>query len=165
MKMHLLAWFDGLGAAYKAANEASLLGYEILELFPFSSKAQLLLEINKNASSSKSFLSEAIRTAEFEDLSPDVLPAYLSLKSPPLQEQLIVYEGAFLGDSFAVAQRASRAGLNILDLRMMRDTTGASYVFLSGSGDLVADFFQKNQRREMTLIKNPSEALRQFFPI
>ena len=169
MKKHLLLWFSSLGAAYEAAHTATQTGGEILELFPFVSKGHLLLQMPSNFDVSK-FLSDLNLKIEnkelFLDLPDKVLNSYLSLASPALAEDLLICEYSFLGDTFRIASQAANLGLDILDLRFMRDTTGHSYFMATGTSEMCSAFFHQilPSAGKIRRIKNPSEGLREFFP-
>ncbi len=169
MKKHLLLWFSSLGAAYEAAHAASGLGAEILELFPFSSKGHLLLAVPTSVDVSKFVggLKVNIENLEvFLDLPEKVLNSYLSLTNPPLAEDLLIGEYLFLGDTFRIASQASKFGLEILDLRFMRDTTGHSYFMATGPSELCKSFLHQilPNAGKIRRIENPHQNLREFFP-
>lgn len=169
MKKHLLLWFSNLGAAYEAADRASRLEAVILELFPFNSKGHLLLQIPTNLDVTQFLLSlksNVEKSEVFIDLPEKVLNSYLSLSNPPLGEDLLIYEELFLGDTFRVATEASNFGLELLDLRFMRDTTGHSYFMATGSMELCGKFVQQlgGHSGKVTQIHHPSSGLREFFP-
>ncbi len=169
MKKHLLLWFSSLGAAYEAADRASRLEAVILELFPFSSKGHLLLEIPTDLDVTQFLLSlksKVEKSEVFIDLPDKVLSSYLSLSNPPLGEDLLIYEEHFLGDTLRIAVEASNFGLELLDLRFMRDTTGHSYFMATGSLELCGEFVQHvdGSSGKVTQIHQPSAGLREFFP-
>ncbi len=169
MKKHLLLWFSSLGAAYEAANAAGLVGGHILELFPFSSKGHLLLSIpaDLDVSSFISGFKIPIENQEvFLDLPEKVLNSYLSLTNPPLADDLLIGEYLFLGDTLRIAAQASKFGLEILDIRFMRDTTGHSYFMATGPSQLCEGYLHQilPNAGKIRRIKNPHENLREFFP-
>lgn len=169
MKKHLLLWFSSLGAAYEAAHMACGIGGQILEMFPFSSKGHLLLEVPLNLDVSKFVSGLNLNVEKLEvliDLPEKVLNSYLSLTNPPLAEDLLIGENLFLGDTFRMASQASKFGLEILDLRFMRDTTGHSYFMATGSSELCEGFLHHilPSAGKIRRLKNPHESLREFFP-
>jgi hypothetical protein len=169
MKKHLLVWFSSLGAAYEAADLASRAGAQILELFPFVSKGHLFLQISPEFGIGQFLASLRLSPDNmevFSALSEQVLNAYLSLSNPPLGEDLLIAEFTFLGDSLRIASQAEKFGLQLLDIRFMRDTTGHSYFMATGSSEKCTAFIHQllPSSGKIRQIKNPSEGLREFFP-
>lgn len=169
MKKYLLLWFSSLGAAYAAAETATQLGGEILELFPFVSRGHLFLQIPQAIDVPKFLASLSTKPDNLEsflDLPDKVLKSYLSLTSPPLGDDLLICEYSFLGETLRVATQASNSGLEILDVRFMRDTTGHSYFMATGPSGDCSSFVQHlvPSAGKILQLKNPNEKLREFFP-
>lgn len=166
MKKHLLLWFNSLASAYVAANEAAKLDAKILEIFPFGSKGHLLVEIPGSFSIDtfvNSLNNKPEKHQEFENLAMAVLPAYLSLNNPPLQDNMVILESDFLGDVFTECLRASGLGMSILDLRFVRDSSGHSYAMLTGNIDMCETVI-KQAKCKAQKISQPHPGLREFFP-
>lgn len=169
MKKHLILWFSSLGAAYHAADAATKEGAIILELFPFASMAHLFLEAPAELNISALLAEQQLKVEKIEIFSylPEkVLRSYLSLTNPALSEDLLIYEHAFLGETLRVAAQASHMGLELLDIRFMRDTAGHSYFMATGLAELCTAFIHHAipSSGKIRQIKNPSDALREFFP-
>jgi hypothetical protein len=169
MKSHLLLWFNSLGEAYEAAHSASAKGAVILELFPFSSRGHLFLEMKTEFNPDlflNSLSASPQQVARFQFDTPKVLQAYLSLVNPPLQEDLVIAEYSFLGDGLAAAQQAEKMGLEILDIRFMRDSTGHTALQLTGTSMQCREFTTKaaSAYGKFRHIQKPSQGLRDFFP-
>jgi hypothetical protein len=166
MKKHLLLWFNDLGSAYVAANEAAKLGAKILEVYPFGSKGHLLFEAQE-AFARDSFVgsleSKPLKHQEFKKLEETVLPAYLSLINPPLHDHILIVESDFLGDIFTDCLKAVELGLAILDLRFVRDSSGHSYAILTGRIDM-CETLAKQTKCKAKLVDRPHPGLKEFFP-
>src|SRR5690606_27168970 len=151
------------------ADQAVRLNAKILELFPFASQGQLFLDWPTELSAETLLEKLPVKPSHMEvlpNLSEKVLESYLSLRSPPLQEDLLVIECDFLGRALKISTKAGSLGLEILDIRFMRDSSGQSFVFLTGASESCEKFAKSDFLKpdKIQHIKNPTQGLRNFFP-
>jgi hypothetical protein len=164
----LVTCFDSLGAAYKAVQLAES-GVDVLEVFPLGSMGHVMF----CSDSSLDMLFKKIQT-ELKDniirihLLPDspakVLRAYLSVENEDIESHLLIVESPYVGDLMSIAGEAVGMDLKVMDLRMLRGASTASYMFLTGNEDSLQKFLRSTNLKT-TLIKNANMHIRALFSL
>lgn len=134
----VVVWIDSYGAALAIANELSHKGLQLLECAMIGQWGQVILrdesasfnleDILQKYSKNQKVLSKVIK-----NIDANVENAYLSLASVPVGDFLLSLELEFLGDALELAQRFSKEGLKIVDLRLLRFQVPKCILLLTGS--------------------------------
>jgi len=164
-----------VGAGYLALNTAGQLkDLEVLEFSPLGQASQIL--VLGTEAKVKAFIVE-MRTGDIDrsiclpEFDEKILRAYLSLDNAEVKSFVLVVEGHFVGDLFAVATNLRQAGLQIVDFRVFRSSGSPGFLVLTGEEAQLkkADLWIQEQQHlpvgqqlKTTLLSSLSEGFRQF---
>lgn len=147
-KDFIFALFKSLGAAYQALQCADS-KMQVMEIFPLGTKGHVVFYAEESLTSFYEELGRRFRD-DLEELihiphcPGEVLQAYLSLENAAPQEGLLIAESPYVGPLMIMASQGLSRGLRIMDLRMLRGASSASYLFLTGVGPALSAFAKDN---------------------
>lgn len=138
----IVAWFASLGEAYLAAQSIANDKVQLVEIFPIGSKGHMVLTSTESLQTLNDQFSGLgpLHKSYIPRCRPEVINAYLSVEAATLNPSLLIAEAEFIGALFEFAQRALDSNLQILDLRMLRGSSCASYLFLTAPEEIMRAF-------------------------
>lgn len=168
----LIAWFSSLGDAYLAANMFCDERVSLMEIFPAGPRGHLILRGPENMQSllhdvQKHFDRSLFKAKFISNCDSQILNAYLSTDLAEMRESLLIAETEFIGDLFEAAQYARTRQLGVMDLRFLRGTSSASFLFLTGSAEELKPFAKqlRSEGIKAQVLDQPQSVIRSLFSL
>ncbi len=158
--------------AFQLADHCAKKGLKNLEITALGSQGLLISEAPQALSAKeldelKSTFSQAIVQLNFlENLPAEAMKAYLSLDGANVEKSLLFLEFNFAGEALQAAAEALKAGLKIVDLKLVRAKSTVTHLILTHGDSQKAENFQKKYSSAFgRMILDPSPEVRKFFEI
>lgn len=153
------------GESFLLGQQLSEQGHRILEIAPFGHQGYFLAEVFDLDLTSLRQQNKNAHFALIKNVHEDLLSAYLSLKSHPVQQYILflTFEGPVA--AFETAEVLLRKNFNVVDFRFLKHKKPSVHLILTSDDEASFKDLNDEMKKEAVFFKTNGEFLKDYFSI